>query len=46
LAPGAELPWRSLAFTLAGVLASGILWTWLAARVALRGQLLAALRNE
>jgi putative ABC transport system permease protein len=46
LAPGAELPWRSLAFTLAGVLGSGILWTWLATRVAVRGRLLAALRNE
>ena len=46
LSPGAEVPTRSLAVTLAGLLASGMLWTWLATWLALRGQLLAALRNE
>ena len=42
----APLPYRSLTFTLAAVLANGALWTWAATRLALRGDLLAALRNE
>jgi putative ABC transport system permease protein len=46
LSPGGEIPWRSLPLTLAGVLLNGLVWTWLATRVALRGELLAALRNE
>jgi ABC-type antimicrobial peptide transport system permease subunit len=46
LSPGGEIPWRSLPVTLSGVLLNGALWTWLATRVALRGELLAALRNE
>ena len=46
LSPGGEIPWRSLPLTLAGVLLNGVLWTWLATRAALRGELLAALRNE
>jgi len=46
LTPGAKFPWLTLSLTLAAVLANGVLWTWLAARVALRGELLAALRNE
>jgi len=46
LSPGANPPHRSLALTLAGVLASGILWTWLAAAMALRGRLVDALRSE
>jgi ABC-type antimicrobial peptide transport system permease subunit len=46
LAPGAQLPVASLAVTLAAVLLNGALWTWAATRVALRGDLLAALRNE
>jgi hypothetical protein len=46
LSPGAGIPWRSLPLTLAGVLLNGALWTWLATRWALRGELLAALRNE
>jgi ABC-type antimicrobial peptide transport system permease subunit len=44
--PAAELPYRSLLVTLAGVLASGLIWTWLATWLALRGRLLEALRNE
>jgi putative ABC transport system permease protein len=44
--PSASLPYQSLAVTLVAVLANGVLWTWVAARVALRGNLLAALRNE
>ena len=46
LSPGAHVPYRSLALTLAAVLVNGLLWTWLATGYALRGNLLAALRNE
>jgi len=46
LTPGSELPYASLAWTLGGVLVSGAVWTWLATRLALRGRLLDALRNE
>jgi ABC-type antimicrobial peptide transport system permease subunit len=46
LSPGGEIPWRSLPLTLGGVLINGLLWTWVATRVALRGELLSALRNE
>src|SRR6266540_3685942 len=46
LAPGAELHSLILGATLTGVLASGLLWTWCATRLALRGKLLDALRNE
>lgn len=43
---GAEPPWRTLPLTLVAVLLNGVLWTWIATRLALRGELLAALRNE
>ena len=46
LSPGTQLPYSSLALTLAAVLLNGLLWTWLATGYALRGNLLAALRNE
>jgi len=46
LTPGRVVPYRSLLLTLAAVLANGALWTWLATRVAMRGRLLDALRNE
>jgi hypothetical protein len=46
LAPGAETHYVALAATLAGVFVSGLAWTWLATRLALRGELLKALRNE
>ena len=46
LAPGGEFPYLSLTTTLGAVLFSGIIWTWLAASLALRGSLLGALRNE
>jgi ABC-type antimicrobial peptide transport system permease subunit len=46
LSPGAQLPVASLMFTLGAVLVNGAAWTWLATRLALRGDLLAALRNE
>jgi ABC-type antimicrobial peptide transport system permease subunit len=40
------VPWGLLAGALGGLALGGLLWTWLAARAALRGPLLAALRNE
>jgi len=46
LAPGAEVQYLSLGVTLAAVFVSGLLWTWLATRLALRGELLKALRDE
>jgi putative ABC transport system permease protein len=46
LSPGSQIPYGSLALTLAAVLLNGMLWTWLATGYALRGNLLAALRNE
>jgi ABC-type antimicrobial peptide transport system permease subunit len=46
LAPGTQLPYQSLALTLGAVLLNGALWTWLATRYALRGNLLDTLRNE
>ena len=45
-APGAPVPGWGLALTLAGVAASGLVWTWVSARLAVRGPLLAALREE
>ncbi len=44
--PGAEIPWPMLLLTLLLVCASGLLWTWLAASFAVRGELLSALRKE
>jgi len=44
--PGGELPYASLALTLAAVLLNGLIWTWLAAWRALRSNPLEALRNE
>lgn len=41
-----QLPWLTLGVTLVAVLLNGALWTWMATRAALRGDLLAALRNE
>jgi putative ABC transport system permease protein len=46
LSPRGELPVRSLALTLGGVLLFGLISTWLATRVAVRGNLLEGLRNE
>jgi len=46
LTPGAPLPYRSLALTLGAVFLNGALWTWLATRYSLRGNLLDTLRNE
>jgi ABC-type antimicrobial peptide transport system permease subunit len=46
LSPARQLPYGSLSATLGVVLLNGFFWTWLATRVSLRGNLLAALRNE
>ncbi len=46
LSTTAELPAAALAGTLLLILVSGIAWIWLATRLALRGDLLQALRSE
>jgi putative ABC transport system permease protein len=46
LTPGAQPPYGSLFVTLVTVLLSGVVWTWGATKLALRGRLLNALRNE
>jgi putative ABC transport system permease protein len=46
LSPARQLPYASLSVTLGAVLLNGLVWTWLATRLALRGNLLGALRNE
>ncbi len=46
ISPSAHLSYGALAATLVLVFASGIFWTWTAARMALRGDILQALRNE
>jgi hypothetical protein len=46
LSPGAQISFGPLAAAMALVLGSGLLWTWVAARVALRGDLIQALREE
>jgi putative ABC transport system permease protein len=42
----AQIAWGALLVTLGLVFLSGILWTWAATRVALRGNLLDSLKNE
>ncbi|MEW6306825.1 MAG: ABC transporter permease [Verrucomicrobiota bacterium] len=46
LSPGADVPVKSLGLTLAAVLFSGGVWTWVATMLALRGKLVDALRNN
>jgi putative ABC transport system permease protein len=46
LSPSAKISYLPLAATLGLVFLSGLFWTWAAARLALRGELLPALRNE
>jgi len=46
LVPGAHLPMTSLGITLGAVFVNGAIWTWAATKLAVRGDLLAALRNE
>jgi len=41
-----RIPYLSLSLTLLLVVANGVVFTWIATRFALRGDLLAALRNE
>ena len=41
-----HLPLLSLVMTIGAVLVTGLIWTWLAVMLALRGELLDALRNE
>jgi ABC-type antimicrobial peptide transport system permease subunit len=45
-ASASQVPYQSLGLTLAALLASGAIWIWLAGGLALRGELLRALRNE
>ncbi len=44
--PGTRIPWGSLAGIVAAVTASGAAWTYIATALALRGNLIGALRNE
>ncbi len=44
--PSGGFPWLTVGVTLGVVLVNGLLWTWLAARRALSGNLLTALRGE
>lgn len=46
LTPGSQMPWQSLAWTLAAVFANGLLWTWAATEFALRQNVLEALRSN
>jgi ABC-type antimicrobial peptide transport system permease subunit len=46
LSPGAGVPYVSLVLTLGVVFLNGLIWTFVAAALALRGRLLDALRNE
>lgn len=46
LSPATQFPIGSLAITLGAILLNGGLWTWAATRFAVRGDLLAALRND
>jgi hypothetical protein len=43
---GSHFPWAALAGTVLAIAASGLAWTWLAAALATRGRLIAAIRNE
>ncbi|MDT8301864.1 MAG: ABC transporter permease [Sedimentisphaerales bacterium] len=44
--PGAEIPYFSLMFTIAAIAVSGLVWIRVATALALRGEMLDALRNE
>jgi ABC-type antimicrobial peptide transport system permease subunit len=46
MAPGVEIPYGVLAVLLLGMAGAGFAWTLLASRLALRGNLVAAIRNE
>ncbi|MFT5129153.1 MAG: putative ABC transport system permease protein [Rhodothermales bacterium] len=44
--PGAEVPWSGLSWTILAVAINGLFWVWAATTLALRGNLLTALRRE
>jgi putative ABC transport system permease protein len=44
--PGGQVPYGSLAGTVAGIALSGAVWVWIAGTLSLRGGLLDALRHE
>ncbi len=46
ISAGDQVPYLSLALTIAAILLSGLLWIWLAATLAMKGEMLGALRNE
>lgn len=46
ISPGRQFPHLSLFLTVAAILASGIIWIYLAATLAMKGPMLQALRNE
>jgi hypothetical protein len=46
LSSSSQISYGELCATLVLVFASGLFWTWAAARIALRGEILRALRNE
>jgi ABC-type antimicrobial peptide transport system permease subunit len=46
LTPGTEVPFTFLLLTMLAIVASGIVWIFLATRAATRGELIPALRNE
>ncbi|MEK7397931.1 MAG: FtsX-like permease family protein, partial [Candidatus Poribacteria bacterium] len=46
IAQGSDMPYLSLSITLTAVFVSGLIWIWLATRLALRGEMLSALREE
>ncbi|MCA1808278.1 MAG: hypothetical protein LC725_02275, partial [Lentisphaerae bacterium] len=46
LTPGTAIPWSAILATLAGLLLAALLWILLAVRLALRGNLTEALRDE
>ena len=43
---GAKVPYLSVSLTIAAILLSGMLWIWLASTLAMKGEMLGALRNE
>lgn len=45
-AGGSEVPYLSISVTTAGIIISGVVWTWIASQLALQKDLLGALRNE
>ncbi len=45
-AAGSDVPYLSISVTTAGIIISGVVWTWIASQLALRKDMLGALRNE